>query len=175
MRNKSGLYPAQRSMVHDELPYPEPMIWTHHTLAYARRMYGRYGKSSGVNPSMCWPTKAELTSKREWERIAYPLTIPQMVENVHREKREKEERKQARQDDIIKKMASLGKMKQDLFNRIAKKEADMLAIKVSSKLKFRSFLIMYWHFRRKKPSLWKKFDDTLATPFIQMMRNLKKC
>lgn len=140
MRNKSGLYQAQRSMVHDEQPYPEPVIWTHHTLAYARKTYGRYGKSSGVNPSVCWPTESELISRREWERIAYPLTIAQMVQNVHREKREKEERKQARQEDIVKKMASLEKMKQDLFNRIAKKEADMLAIKVISEVKLRSRL-----------------------------------
>lgn len=130
MRNKSRLAIQHQNMVRDELPYPEPVIWIHHTLLFARRMYGRYGESSGVNPSVCWPTQKELASIREMERVAHPLTIQQMVENVRREKHEAEERIHARQAEVVKNMANLEKMKQAFYNKIAKKEADVQAIKV---------------------------------------------
>lgn len=112
-------------------PYPEPMHWYHGTLKYNRRLYGRYGQASGVNPSLCWPTKQELADSIEYESIAYPFTIPQMVETKKKEKQEKAEKRIQKQNEIVEKMKKLDGWIQDMQNRIAKKESEVQAAKVN--------------------------------------------
>jgi len=128
-RNKSRLKPQHRNVLNEQAPYSEPTMWFHGTLRYSRKMYGRYGEASGVNPSLCWPTKQELADKLEYERVAYPFTIPQMVEDARQKREEKEKRIYERQADIVKKMQKLEHWKQELKNKVAKKESEALAAK----------------------------------------------
>jgi len=128
-RNKSRLKEADRNFVHETNPYLEPTRWHHGTLKYMRRLYGRYGEASGVDPSICWPVKEELQESLEYERVAFPFTIPQMIEEAHKKKHEKNERIRLRQEDIAKKMEKLEDWKNDLQNRIAKKENEAKAAK----------------------------------------------
>ncbi|XP_031335165.1 growth arrest and DNA damage-inducible proteins-interacting protein 1 [Photinus pyralis] len=128
-RNKSRLKPQHRNILQDEVPYANPTSWVHGTLRYNRTMYGRYGSKSGFNTSLCWPTKEELAEKREYERMAHPFTIQQMVEEAKQKKLEKEIRIQTRQEDIIKKMEKLEQWKLDLKRKIEKKESEALAAK----------------------------------------------
>lgn len=51
MRDKSRLKYQHRNILHDTVPYTQAESWIHETLKYKRMMYGRYGKSSGVDPS----------------------------------------------------------------------------------------------------------------------------
>lgn len=122
--------PQHRNIVHGKPPYEEPKHWSHGTLQYQRKMYGRFGSASKVDPSLCWPTKEELKDKREYERIAFPYTIPQMAEEAKKKKLQKELEIKERQEMIVKKIAKLDVWTKDLMNRIAKKEADAKAAKV---------------------------------------------
>lgn len=130
-RNKSGLNNSLRNILHGKNPYPEPKLWHHGTLKYIRKLYGTYGVASGVNPSICFPLKEELDDKKEYERVAFPKTIPQMIDEVKQNNREIEDRKMLRQKNIGENMKKLDQWKQDLYNRIQKKEKEMRAAKVS--------------------------------------------
>ncbi|XP_044259063.1 growth arrest and DNA damage-inducible proteins-interacting protein 1 [Tribolium madens] len=128
-RNKSRLKDSDRNMLFEKNPYSEPAHWNHGTLKYMRRLYGRYGAASGVNPSICWPVKEELENAKEYERVAYPYTIPQIVEEAQKRRHEKNEKIRLRQEEIVKKMEKLEQMKQDLYNRIRTKEKEASAAK----------------------------------------------
>ncbi|KAJ8934266.1 hypothetical protein NQ318_020917 [Aromia moschata] len=109
-RNKSRLRLSDRNILFENTPYLTPTSWHHGTIKYLRKNYGRYGESSGVNPSICWPnTRNDCRCKEK--RI------------------QKEERVRARQEDIVKKMEKLEMWKQDLYNRMAKKESEAKAAK----------------------------------------------
>lgn len=111
-------------------PYPEPRMFHHGTLRYLRRTYGRYGQAANINPSICWPVKEELENAKEYERVAYPFKIQDMIAEAAQKKKEKIERIQIRQIEIGKKMLKLEEWKKDLQNRIAKKEAEAKTAKV---------------------------------------------
>lgn len=131
-RNKSRLRDNHRRFLNEENPYPNgPQLWTHGTLKYNRRLYGRYGEASGVDPAICWPTKQELADTKEYESVAYPFTIPQMMEDSRVKRVEKQEAKLKRQQEIIEKMKKLDGWVRDMENRIAKKEAEVTAAKVN--------------------------------------------
>lgn len=50
-RNISRLSPAHQNLVNGRRPYDEPKSLAHLTVKYSRKMYGKYGVASGVNPS----------------------------------------------------------------------------------------------------------------------------
>lgn len=58
IRNKSGLLPQHRNMLHGVPPYEESQSWVHETLKYKRKIYARYGSESKIDPS-------EFNSKRK--------------------------------------------------------------------------------------------------------------
>jgi hypothetical protein len=95
-RNKSRLNPQHRNLLHGKVPYPEPMDWVHETVKYKRKMYGRYGQSSGVLPGIMWPTREELEEIKEYESVAYPYTIQELITRVETKKREEQETLKAR-------------------------------------------------------------------------------
>lgn len=117
-------------MLHDQNPYPEPSQWYHGTLKYLRRNFGRYGMESGVDPAICWPTPKELAVTKEYEKVAFPYSIQEVVAAAKQRRKEKIEQTRLRQEQIVERIAKLEDMKKDLFNRIAKKEAEARAVKV---------------------------------------------
>lgn len=78
-RNKSRLAPYHQRLANGEMPHPEPVFWTHHTVKYKQRMFGAYGETSGVNPGIMWPTRKELQERIKYESVCNPLTIQEMV------------------------------------------------------------------------------------------------
>lgn len=129
-RNKSRLKDADYKMLHEENPYPEPTFWHHGSLKYMRRTYGRYGAASGVDPSICWPVKEELEEAKEYERVKYPYTIPQVIAEARARKEEKAKARIERQQDIVNKIQKLEQWKTDLQAKIDKKEGEALAAKM---------------------------------------------
>lgn len=111
------------------MPYSEPVLDHHHTIKYNKKMYGMYGKASGVNPAMCWPTKAEIQDIKEYEKIAFPDTIKVVMEKAALRRQEVEEHRQKRQEDIVKKNAKLDQWMKELREKVAKKEAEATAAK----------------------------------------------
>lgn len=51
LQNKSGLLPQHRRMLQGEVPYDQAESWIHNTLKYQRKMYGKFGAKSNVDPS----------------------------------------------------------------------------------------------------------------------------
>lgn len=50
-RNISRLSRAHHNVMNGRRPYEEPKHLAHLTVKYNRKMYGKYGAASGVNPS----------------------------------------------------------------------------------------------------------------------------
>lgn len=123
-RNKSGLRPNHRNIVQETIPYSEPVLDHHSTIKYNQKMYGTYGKKSGFNPALCWPSKAEIQDIKEYEKIAFPYTIKEVMEKAALRRQEEENYRQKRQEDIVKKEAKLGQWMRELKDKIAKKEAE---------------------------------------------------
>lgn len=89
------------------------------------------GFESGVDPSICWPTKQELTDAKEYESIAHPFTIPEMIEDTRKKRIQEEEEKAKRQQQIVERVAKLDGWIKDMQKRVAKKEAEANAARVS--------------------------------------------
>ncbi|XP_045463604.1 growth arrest and DNA damage-inducible proteins-interacting protein 1 [Harmonia axyridis] len=123
-RNKSRLYDNHRNIVLDRNPFPESKQWFHDSLVYKRKLFGRYGFASGVDPAICWPTEKELNESLEYEKVAYPFTIPEMINTAKEKKMAKDEETRKRQEDMMIKLSKLEGWKRDLEMRIAKKEAE---------------------------------------------------
>jgi hypothetical protein len=87
-RDKSRLNSQHRNLLHGKMPYSEPMDWFHETVKYKRKMYGRYGQSSGVPPGIMWPTREELEEIKEYESVAHPYTIQDLIKRVENKKLE---------------------------------------------------------------------------------------
>lgn len=51
LRNKSRLLPQHQRFVHGEVPYDTAESWIHTTLKYQRKIYGKYGSKSNLDPS----------------------------------------------------------------------------------------------------------------------------
>lgn len=130
-RNKSRLREPDYRLLHNQNPYPEPKNWTHGTIKYQRRIYGRYGSASRLDPSICWPTKKELFEAKEFEKVSRPYTVLQMMEEINEKKKQKEEEIWARQKVIGERMMKLAQWKRELHAKIAKKEGEALAAKVN--------------------------------------------
>ena len=52
-------------------------------------MLARYGKSTGINPKVAWPTKEEIELQKEYEAVLYdgPKSVPEMIKEVHEKER----------------------------------------------------------------------------------------
>lgn len=51
LRNKSRLLPQHQRIVHGDVPYDTAQSWVHTTLKYQRKVYGKYGTKSNLDPS----------------------------------------------------------------------------------------------------------------------------
>jgi len=86
-RNKSGLHHSDRQMLKGAPPSVGlRMQWAerHTTRQYKAEMLGKFGRSkTGVDPSVLWPTKAEIESRKEYERVLYDGTTLQDRMELH--------------------------------------------------------------------------------------------
>lgn len=127
--NKSRLLPQHRRMLMKETPYDEPQSWIHLTEKYQRKMYGKYGNQSKVNPRICFPTGQDLAERAEYESVAYPFTLKEMIQKAKADAQLKRDRIQKREEEVAAKMEKLEHWKTELRNKVAKKEAEALAAK----------------------------------------------
>ncbi|KAG8230244.1 hypothetical protein J437_LFUL010873 [Ladona fulva] len=129
LRNKSRLRPQEHNLLHGKPPYSEKFIPYHDTIRYKRKLYGRYGERSDVDPAILWPTKHELTEMIEYERVAHPDTLQIMVSR-HKVKLEKEaEEMKRRENEINSRVAKLEQWKAEVVERANKKLREAQAAK----------------------------------------------
>lgn len=126
-RNKSGLLPPHRRMLNKQKPYDEPQSWIHTTVRYQRSLYGRYGAASGVDPQLSFPTAADRDEQLEYESVAHPKTLKQMIEENKQRIIDEKETVAAREKDVETKLAKLNQWKSEFHAKIAKREADARA------------------------------------------------
>lgn len=127
--NKSRLLPQHRRMVSNAVPYDEPQSWIHLTEKYQRKMFGKYGSKSNVDPKICFPTSQDLADRREYESVAFPFTLQEMMQKAKLDQQAKKDRIMKREEEISAKLDKLEQWKTDLRNKVAKKEAEALAAK----------------------------------------------
>lgn len=129
-RNRSGLRDAHRNLLHEQLPYSEPQSWIHLTEKYQRKQFGRYGMASGIDPRICFNTpERQMEEDRYRHNYQEPETIQEMIRKSNDAQQAREEMKRKREEDLLKKMASLEKWKNELEMKMAKKESEALAAK----------------------------------------------
>lgn len=128
-RNKSRLQPQHRNILMDKNPYNEPIVWFHLTEKYQRKMFGKYGLDSNVDPRICFYTKEQKALNNEYERIAYPYTIQEMMKINEKQKEAERLAIQKREDDVAKKLNKLEQWKSELNAKIVKKETEALEAK----------------------------------------------
>lgn len=121
MCNKSRLNPGHRNLVNGRLPYDVPVHRFHNTVKYKRRLYGRYGESSNVYPGLAWPTTEDLEDIREYEKVAYPLTIQEMQHNALERLEHEHQEIQMRQQKIDENMKKLNGWLKEVKEKATKK------------------------------------------------------
>ncbi|XP_061706476.1 large ribosomal subunit protein mL64 [Cydia pomonella] len=158
-RNVSRLTPAHYNIMNDRRPYEKPYTSTHLTVKYNRKLYGKYGIASGVNPSICWPTSKEIKERQEFEAVAFPFTIKEMMETAAQKRIEERLQIEKRENEIAAKMEKLAQWKKDLKNKTAKKIAEAEAAKAK---KERLVEEVRRHFGFKLDPRDERFQEMLA-------------
>ena len=93
-RNKSRLKERHYKLVHCQihLDPSNPEFPQEETVKFRRKIAARYGQDSGINLGISWPTKQQLDEMLEYERVAHPFTLQEIVEKK-RKQREEESQK----------------------------------------------------------------------------------
>lgn len=116
-RLKSRLFHSDRALLHKEMPQAG-IQWEknddHRSNNFKSAMLARYGKKTGIDPSVAWPTKEYIEEQREYESVLYDgRTLKEMIEFVEKTEREKEE--------------AINKTEQKIRENLAKQEAEIKA------------------------------------------------
>ncbi|KAM3967973.1 growth arrest and DNA damage-inducible proteins-interacting protein CRIF [Aphomia sociella] len=128
-RNVSRLSAAHYNLVNGRRPYDTPKSIAHLTVKYNRKIYGKYGIASGVNPSLCWPTKKDIDETLEYESVAFPYTIKEMMETAAQKRIQEQLKIENREKELAIKFEKLEQWKKDLTEKMAKKMAETQAAK----------------------------------------------
>lgn len=126
-RNKSRLLPQHRNMLNDARPYDGAQSWIHNTVKYARMQFGRHGLASGIDPRVCFATATETATRAEYERVAFPLTLPEMMAVQRQQSAERRRAIVEREETIVKKLGKLDQWTAELNAKVAKRESDAKA------------------------------------------------
>lgn len=130
-RNKSRLNPQHRNMLMGLRPYDEAMSWHHYKVKYKKHMLGRYGLKGIDVPAGCaWPTRREIKDAKEYERVAFPLSLQERWKELEEKKQRKVDRIKAREDQLFERVTKMNEWTAELKAKIAKKEAELEAARL---------------------------------------------
>jgi len=89
-RNKSRLRVKHYKEIHGVLPVdPEnPAFPYQQSVPFRRKLIAKYGQSTGINPAIAWPDKEELQKLIEYENVAYPVPLLEVIEQNRRNREE---------------------------------------------------------------------------------------
>lgn len=124
IRDISRLNPHHRNIVNGVNPTDEKTMPWHFSTRYNKRLFGRYGYSSGVNPALCWPTKEELEDKMELEKVSYPYSILEVAEREAAKREQAEKDRWERDAKIAANVKSMVKQKEEFLRRMESKKAE---------------------------------------------------
>ncbi|KRZ71461.1 Growth arrest and DNA damage-inducible proteins-interacting protein 1 [Trichinella papuae] len=124
-----------RMKVNCECPPMDEFRWQR-TREALRKRYALYGRASGVDPGLLWPSSAELAE----QQLEDDLWRPKLVETIEMEKAEAERKQQDRKNRmhaIELNLKNYGNLLKEYESRIQKKNAEALAIKLEKERKIR--------------------------------------
>lgn len=130
-RDISRLNPTFRAIVHNQpLPFtPRTTNRFDDSLAMQRHLYGKYGSSIGVNPAVCFMTKAEMEDFQSYEKTANPENILEVRRRKLEELAEEKRQYRIREEHYEKMMVTVEQHKQKIRERILSKMAISAAAK----------------------------------------------
>lgn len=82
-------------------------------------------------PGLCWPTKQDIEDSKEYESVAFPFTIQQMMETAAQKRKEEQHKIEQREKEVEAKFLKLDQWKKELNDKIQKKAKDTQAAKVN--------------------------------------------
>ncbi|CAD6237712.1 GSCOCG00008314001-RA-CDS [Cotesia congregata] len=129
-RNKSKLNNFDRNKLHGLKPHNQNWDWYHNSVRYKQRMLGRHGIEALDVPAGCvWPIKEEVEDRLEWEKTAYPNSLWESWDLIAQKNKENAEKILKREKEIDAKLMKVSTWQKDLEAKLAKKEAEIRAIK----------------------------------------------
>ncbi|KAL1230873.1 Growth arrest and DNA damage-inducible proteins-interacting protein 1 [Trichinella pseudospiralis] len=124
-----------RMKVNCECPPMDEFRWQR-TREALRKRYALYGRASGVDPGLLWPSSAELAE----QQLEDDLWRPKLAETIEMEKAEAERKQQDRNNRmhvIEQNLKNYGNLLKEYESRIQKKNAEALAIQLEKERKIR--------------------------------------
>ncbi|XP_041633808.1 growth arrest and DNA damage-inducible proteins-interacting protein 1 [Cheilinus undulatus] len=79
------------------------------TARYDRKLFGRYGSASGIDPASLWPSHDQLDKIIEEEKEWHP-TLEVMLQNIEAKEKQETEKRLAKEKLIAANMAKMPKM-----------------------------------------------------------------
>lgn len=95
----------------------------HYKIDNVRALYGRYGKSSGLNPGVMWPRKEELAHLKQYEKAFCPKLEDLVAEN-EANKAEVAAARQQREKEVLENYKKLPGEFKKFFDRIDEKKQE---------------------------------------------------
>ncbi|KAH8025513.1 hypothetical protein HPB51_009453 [Rhipicephalus microplus] len=105
-----------------KLEYTFPEFEYEYRISYMRKDYAKFGRATGINPGLMWPSKEELRDLVHIEKKFYPTLQELWDQDRAKHKAETEERRQ-REEEIEKNMAKLADARIAMLERDVKKKA----------------------------------------------------
>ena len=108
-RLKSRLYHSDRALLLNQRPQAG-IAWEkndeHRNPEFKSMMFARYGKSTGINPNVAWPTKEEIELQKEYEQVLYDgKSVSEMIKEENEKERLEYEAIIAKEKEINEKLA----------------------------------------------------------------------
>lgn len=100
--------------------YPEPKYDFDFTMKAMQKAYAKFGKSTGLNPGILWPSKEELKETIYYENKFYP-TIHELLANERERQRLAAEEIRQREEEVERNMAKLNGWREEMLEKEEKK------------------------------------------------------
>ncbi|XP_054735401.1 growth arrest and DNA damage-inducible proteins-interacting protein 1 [Anastrepha obliqua] len=125
-RNRSKLLGQHRNVLFNVVPYLQACSWIHLTEKYKRKVFGRHGLTSGVDPYICFNMHGQSDTI---DKVKEGCSLQKLVLSCRDNNLLKTKAIESRELEIASKLEKLEQWKLEMRNRISKKEADALAAK----------------------------------------------
>ncbi|XP_027202756.2 growth arrest and DNA damage-inducible proteins-interacting protein CRIF [Dermatophagoides pteronyssinus] len=79
-----------------------------------RKRFATFGKSSGLKPGICWPSRDELEYMKQFDQT-FEKSIQTMQENLLQTKKAEQEKRLKREKQIVANLKKLPKMKEEFW------------------------------------------------------------
>jgi len=108
-RFRSRLFHSDRALLLNQRPNAGidfEMNDKHQRNDFKAAMLSRFGKSTGINPSVAWPTDEKIDEQKEYEHVLYDgKSLKEMIADVQQQVVEEEKQIRDTEDEIKKKIA----------------------------------------------------------------------